>query len=237
MVKQLMTQFSDYSMAESFGREIAKKQSFMFGYDCARQVLAASYLRMVLKQVTVNRVCIIGDGYGYMGGLLKSLWPDVQIIEVNLGRTLLFDVAYIQKAFPDASMSLLTNSSDIETKSSSTDFIFLEAEYYERLKGQSIDLFINIASMQEMNLDIVNHYLSLMRTSSVSKPYFYCCNRVEKQLPDGELVRFEKYGWSEGDEVLDDELCPWYQQYPASLPPFWRPFDGPIHHRLVKLAK
>ncbi|OUR64416.1 hypothetical protein A9Q79_08025 [Methylophaga sp. 42_25_T18] len=75
-----------------------------------------------------------------------------------------------------------------------------------------------------------------MRSSSIKNPFFYCCNRVEKQLPDGEVVLFEQYGWSLDDMILDDELCPWYKQYPASLPPFWRSFDGPIRHRLVRLA-
>ena len=42
------------------------------------------------------------------------------------------------------------------------------------------------------------------------------------------------YPWGD-EEIFIDELCPFYQYYPSSRPPFWRPFDGPIRHRLVKL--
>ncbi len=65
--------------------------------------------------------------------------------------------------------------------------------------------------------------------------YFYCCNREEKKLPDGTVISFKKYPWKEHDEVLIDDLCPWHQEYYAFKPPFYRRYDGPIRHRLVKL--
>ena len=112
----------------------------------------------------------------------------------------------------------------------------MEAENYEFLNGLPISLFINIASMQEMNLEVIQHYFQYMR-SSLEIPYFYCCNRLEKKLPDGTMVRFLDYPWDMDDKILIDELSPWYQTYPAPNPPFWRRFDGPIHHRLVKLKR
>jgi hypothetical protein len=72
-----------------------------------------------------------------------------------------------------------------------------------------------------------------MRTSS-AEPHFYCCNREEKTLPDGSIIRFADYPWGRNSMIID-ELCPWYQQYLSSKPPFHRPFDGPTMHRLVKL--
>ena len=66
--------------------------------------------------------------------------------------------------------------------------------------------------------------------------YFYCANRVEKTLPDGTLVRFEEYPWSSHDTVLLNELCPWHQDFYTMRPPFYRPYDGPIMHRIAKLS-
>ena len=113
--------------------------------------------------------------------------------------------------------------------------IFWEAENYLALSSLPVDLFINIASMGEMDMSVVRNYFKIMRSSS-GKKYFYCCNRVDKILPDGEAVRFVEYPWGTQDEIILDELCPWYQRYPVPQPPFWKPFLGPLQHRLVKLG-
>ena len=91
--------------------------------------------------------------------------------------------------------------------------------------------------MQEMNLKIVNDYLLSIRQSKKSSLFFYCCNRVKKTLPDGEVVNFSEYGWLEKDEVLFDELCPWHKKYYKARPPFYFSYDGPIKHKLVKFIK
>jgi len=90
--------------------------------------------------------------------------------------------------------------------------------------------------MQEMNPDIIKIYFDIIR-SSIGKRYFYCCNREEKILPDGTVIRFNEYPWnSNKDEIIFDELCAFYQKYPISVPPFWLPFDGPIKHRLARMS-
>jgi hypothetical protein len=152
----------------------------------------------------------------------------IKVITVNLGRTLFFDVFF---AYPmEQNCHLIKMSGGDIAK---YDRIFLEAEKYEMLTGMPIDLFINISSMQEMNYNVINKYFDLMRSSTSESVYFYCCNRVEKILPDGSVVRFAEYSWNNCN-IIFDELCPWYQKYPISIPPFWRPFDGPIQHRLVQ---
>ena len=110
---------------------------------------------------------------------------------------------------------------------------FLEAENFELMQNLPITLFINIASMQEMDISVINHYFEYIRTSTV-EPHFYCINREEKTLPDGNTIRFADYPWGES-EVLLDEICPFYQKYPNWRPPFWKQFDGPHWHRLVKI--
>ena len=88
--------------------------------------------------------------------------------------------------------------------------------------------------MQEMNMALIQKYFSIMRTSTVES-YFYCCNREEKTLPDGNVIRFSDYPWNEEESIIIDEPCPWYQKYPSLYPPFWRDFEGTHLHRLIKL--
>ncbi|MFQ5646476.1 MAG: putative sugar O-methyltransferase [bacterium] len=222
--------------------EVADKSGRILNYVCVKQALP---LKAVLSQLFGNNipesspfleagiktVCVIGDGYGCMGSLLKSIEPELKVVSVNLGRTLLFDVYYTRKVLPDLQVGLITGEKSKRDASVS----FMEAEKYELLREMPIDLFINIASMQEMNNSVISNYFRYMRSSSSHKKYFYCCNRVEKKLPDGETTRFIDYPWHKDDLILFDEICPWYHKYPTSVPPFWKRFNGLLQHRFVEL--
>ncbi len=221
------------------GISVARSQNRIFSFDCAKQVLALAkvygYLEPTdpdspLTSAGVTNCCVIGDGYGYLGALLKSFDPNVTVTSVNLGRGLLFDAYYTCLRFPRASLALLGDG-----VSSKQDFLFLPAEDYGALKNMPQDLVFNIASMQEMNLVVVQNYLHYIRRRANQRVLFYCCNRIEKTLPDGEIVRFDDYGWDANDVIVFDELCPWYQSFPHGLIPRWLSFDGKIKHRLVDL--
>lgn len=144
----------------------------------------------------------------------------------------MIDSIYFSIVFPNIKPMHFQRTED-RNQIKNNNTIFLEAERFELLQNLPISLFINVASMQEMNPEIINNYFKYMRTSKNSPCYFYCCNRLEKELPDGTLSEFMNYPWENSDDILIDELCPWYQKYPNWRPPFWRPFDGPHMHRLV----
>ena len=65
--------------------------------------------------------------------------------------------------------------------------------------------------MQEMSLEMVKTYFSLMRKTNTL--YFYCCNRIEKNMPGGEISSYFNYPWNVNDIHLIDEPCPWHQFY------------------------
>ena len=62
-------------------------------------------------------------------------------------------------------------------------------------------------------------------------------NRKHKELPDGEIIEFEKYPWGNPESIIIDELCPWCQRYYGQKFPFIFKFDGVVQHRLVKYQK
>ena len=115
--------------------------------------------------------------------------------------------------------------------------VLVQADNAGVIAGAPIGLAINICSMQEMDPAIISDYFNFIRRSGNNATYFYCVNRIEKRLPDGTIVSFFKYPWDEKDKILVDELCPWQQKYYSLTPPFYRPYDGPIQHRLVLMNK
>ncbi len=97
--------------------------------------------------------------------------------------------------------------------------------------------------MQEMRLEMVKTYFNFMRKTNTL--YFYCCNRIEKIMPGGEISSFFNYPWDNNDLHLIDQICPWHQFYigPGNnklkikgIPiPYVSKYDGPHWHRLTKL--
>jgi hypothetical protein len=203
-----------------------------FDFDHAKHVLIYDLLESYGLFNTEHLICIIGDGHGFFGTLIKTLCPDARILFINLGRNLMIDAVCFSAVFPDIDPLLLEQPGDCQLLDNQS-IIFLEAEHFEWMQNLPISLFINVASMGEMDMPVINRYFEYMRTSTVASN-FYCCNREEKTLPDGSVICFDAYPWGSANIVLD-ELCPWYQKAPSSRPPFWRTFKGPFRHRLVKL--
>ena len=211
-------------------RFVAKRSSRRFTYDLARQALTVDILYKSLLNLEQKTFCIIGDGYGALGCLLKKFFPRSKVISINLGRTLLFDLYYSSKVFPEMDHSLIRSNQD----SFSMDFNYVEAENHRNIDIKA-DIFINVNSMQEMDYKEISSYFKIIRNQT-SDTWFYCSNRISKKLPDGNIINFTDYGWSKDDLIIFNELCPWNQKFPVNIPPFIKEFDGQIQHRLIKVS-
>ena len=210
---------------------VVKKSSRFFDYDCSRNILTVNLLMQKIPDIEAKNFCIIGDGFGSLGCLLKKIFPKSKIIYINLGRTLLFDLYYSKKVFPNMDHCLIRSNNDTYSK----DFNYVEAEIHKKIDIKS-DIFINMHSMQEMRYEDINSYFMMMRKQK-KETWFYCCNRISKKLPDGDIINFSQYPWSADDKVIIDGLCPWAQGFPRNIPPFFQKMDGPIHHRLIKFVQ
>ena len=206
-----------------------KRTNQIFGYDITRMSLTIDLLDKSIGNLNEKTFCVIGDGYGRLGSLLKGIYPKSKIIYINLGKTLIFDYIYSLRAHPNSKHKLMR-----EKFERIFDFSYVEAESYRELEVEA-DIFINIASMQEMNSEIIADYFSMIKSQS-SGTYFYCANRISKTLPDESIINFFQYPW-DGMVILRDELCPWHQKFPTLRLPFIRKFDGPTQHRLVCVVK
>lgn len=228
-----------YSVNETIcngGKEVCIKEGRLLNFDCVKQIIAADFLSQKGILNGLKTAVVIGDGYGFMTSLLKKIEPRLIVYSVNLGKILFFDVFYTQKVHPGEKIILAKVKEDL-VQTRGNGIIFLEAEQSDILFEQPLDLFISITSMQEMDTPIIGNYFKIMRSGKGAR-YFYCCNRVEKILPDNSIIRFNDYPWdNQNDKIIVDELCPWYKKYPYNKPPFWKYINGPIQHRLAKLSK
>lgn len=206
---------------------VLKKQNRLLTYDCVRQMLS---LDSILRSVWIpTNVCVIGDGYGFLGSVLKEMGVS-KVLSINLNDILFFDMYYTKMAFPEIDTVLMQDKEDYREPG----LIFLRAEDFELLEGLSIDLYINICSFQEIEPSITKRYFGLMKTSISPVKYLYSCNREVKTLPDGVITHFSDIPWEETDMIFD-EVPIWVNKFPKTKPPFWAHLDGSIRHRLVRL--
>ncbi len=200
------------------GYRIARLQNRQFDLDMMRHVLTLSLLRRYLEPSTFRQVVIIGDGYGTMASLILAAFPESWVYAVNLEPVLALDKEYIAR----------TGQLHRTTR--------IRAEDKEWLRTVHWRLAINIASMQEMNPIVAQAYVQIIRAQ---RAWFYCANRLLKQLPDGTVTQFAEYGWTVEDltETKMAGFCPWHQYYYSPRFPFYHLYDGRIWHRLVRLKE
>jgi putative sugar O-methyltransferase len=222
------------------GKEIAKRRGGVVDLGIIRQVLTLSMLNQHISndQARLPTV-VIGDGWGTMASLILSCTPQSKVVLVNLTSMLLVDLVYIRKSFPLVGICLARNAEEYQTalNCDKVGVVAVCADDSEIIRHGAIGVAINIASMQEMDPPVIASYFDAFRSRPNTKTLFYCCNRIEKQLPDGIEIRFEEYPWERADNVLVDEDCPWHQYYLGFGPPIQRKYDGPVWHRLAELNK
>lgn len=211
---------------------LVRVQGRVMSYNCVKQALCLNAVEKYGLDFYGKRVAIIGDGNGYLGMLLKTLYPNVKISQINLAKVLMFDLIFTSQLSNLDEVSVVLNSEDYRQ---TADFNFIPAEEVSAIHLSDVDFFFNIASMQEMDIRVINSYFELIRSQNLKKTYFYCCNRVSKKLPDGTVVSFDDYPWLETDKVVFDEVCDWYSEFPISRPPFVKEFDGKHKHRLIEI--
>lgn len=185
---------------------------------------------------------VIGDGPGFLSTLIRRRFPKARIYCIDLPKALVFQAEAHRRTDRAAHLARLGS---YEKDSAVTTLVLpQEVEGISEL----LDCAVNMASMQEMNGSSVAAYFAFLRSRSGPHSRFYCINRLEKELPDGEWRRFEAYPWDERDEVFIHGPCPYYSHFfaPYTTPqgprlwgvriPFVNGFDGPMFHRLVHLA-
>ena len=219
----------------SRSRDVLDRFNFFLSYDLFRQICALATIRknFPVSNDSKFNVLIIGDGYGFLGALIKTIYNNSRIFLIDIGKVLFFQSVNLQRAFPEAKHVL---SKDSQDSFEDADFIYMTADNINLKDTLKFTLTVNIASMQEMDNAAIKSYFNIIRSHSLRDNLFYCCNREYKKLFDGEVTKFYDYPWDKDDMHIVDEGCPYYRYFFSRRPPFIRKFDGTLIHRLTRLS-
>ena len=240
---RLASEFPDRDECIRLGRRMAERQNRVLTYDMVRQIFSLALIRDYLKKSSQD-LCnlVIGDGYGVFTSLFAMHAPHQKTIAVNLTKPLLLDLAYFNRAEPEAGIALVADFEEMQAAlfNNNIRVIGVRADNASCIAEAPIGVAVNVVSMQEMDTQVVADYFHLLRNNKAERTAFYCCNKLYKKLVDGTELKFNDYPWRSGDEVLHDSVCQWSQWYYDKKPPFWhyrKGKDRVIWHRLAYLEK
>ena len=228
---------------ERTARCLAHDLSVDLTFDVWKQSVALSLLadHWTDYNLSPSTFAVIGDGHGFLAALIRRHVPQSRVYCIDLPKILVFQARLHELADRSASMSIMSKESVRPTA-----VTFVLPKDVEVIPDQ-IDCALNIASMQEMNDLSIASYFQFLRRHSTPSSRFYCINRLQKELPGGEVTSFKDYPWQEDDAVFIDGPCPYFTHVvgrtgprgPRVLGvrvPFINHFDGTHMHRLVRLA-
>ena len=232
---------------------LAKKIPFgahYLSYDLFRQVHAVAIIRRHFNSDTENRfaILVIGDGFGFLTALAKTVFPQASLVLVDLGRTLFFQCLYLEILYPEHTHHVVGSEAERQQPGTTADFLYCPSERLEQLQDLRYRLAVNVCSMQEMTMKEIERYFLYLRSHMDDGTLFYCCNRESKVLPDGEKVDFSRYPWLPADRHLIDGYPSVYRFWFSSRVkgngpklcgvtiPFVDGPDGPVRHRLTLLS-
>lgn len=241
--QQVAARLKNYRSVWRTATNLASDLSFDMTFDVWKQAIALAVLEdhWAEHDLLPRTFALIGDGYGFLGTLIRRRFPKSRLYCIDLPKMLVFQAHTHELADPAGKMSLLRRS-----ESEGAAVVFALPQDIEIISDQ-IDCAVNIASMQEMKESSIVSYFHFLRRRSTRRSRFYCVNRLRKELPGGEVCVFADYPWREDDEIFIDGPCPYYTHFfaPYTLPngprwfgcrvPFINYFDGIHMHRLIHL--
>jgi len=223
-----------------FGNDVFKTKTY-YAYksvfDKTRRHIDVDTIRHIFTfeklkdQVNPKTICVIGDGKinGVLGAHLT--FPSAKIFSVNLSEVLINDYIILNKINIDLNKSV-TLVDDINFSTNNKMLTLVPSNFKKFLLNKNIELFINIASFQEMTEIEIKNYFEIIKNN---KSKLYCCNREYKKLPDGEELYFEKYPFLNSKKIFWED-CPWHQKFYSLRPPFIHDYDGNVKHCLVDFS-
>lgn len=116
----------------------------------------------------------IGAGWGGFAYQVKTLFPQVSYVVVDLPELFLFSATYLQTVFPRARVVFADDASD-SSGWQGADFVFVPNTMADRVRHVLPSVTVNIASFQEMTSEQVETYARLARDAG--SRFLYSLNR------------------------------------------------------------
>ncbi len=158
------------------------------------RILSGNFLRTlsISQQIfkfigKVKNVLELGGGAGHQARTYLLQVPDAKYTIIDLPETLIFSFTHLSLCFPEKKLLWVTSDEDINNIDE-FDIVFIPAVFAPKLYGREYDLFINTASMGEMNNQTIHKWMDFIQNKVVVKA-LYTLNRFLNTVDSGHDYR------------------------------------------------
>lgn len=181
-------------------------EGYNYTYRWVKQIYYLGLMRRILgDKIKGNFIALdLGSGWGIFSSLLKQERPASHHILVDFPEMLLLAHYFLGKCFPEAKIAGVKEIRDQEALSRTFiekyDFVLIPVTFYKNLKGETVDLYTNFASLLEMKREWFDHYLK--SAPFLTSKYFYTVNRIISQPTYDTDITLLDYVRNKPKEVL-----------------------------------
>lgn len=221
-----------------FAKLACRKQNRSFDVDVWRHVHTLKFLKDQLTD-DISSVVVIGDGQANFSNIFFPTFKSARVVfNVNLPEVLINDLELLSMSLDPLDTHIISLDTFVNYDFSNSKKLMVLCTPTEFLSCTRLeaDLFVNIASFQEMSKDWIMSYFTKMRLIK-GKKYLYQCNRERKVLPSGEQFILSQLPFNLRDRVIYSQTVPpWHKEFYSWKPPFLRAYEGIHFHSLTKLS-
>ena len=161
----------------------------------------------IVTNINLNNnmiICEIGGGYGHLSKLLIKNFNS-KILLIDLPETNYLSSYYLMENFKDLRFLLYSNiKSNYLDNEIINKYDVIIIPPWVKVQNTQFDLFINIRSMMEMTIEIINDYFNLIQTNIKKGGYFVNINRYLKNTV-GYDVKLGEYPYDNFWSVLSSK--------------------------------
>ena len=163
-----------------------------------RLVSNAYRIYEVLKNYSEGALIVeIGAGYGGLTQKLTKLLPKSRYVLIDLPEINAIQTWYLSQFVPMEELFLKTSEDRYGIQAfldGSATIAILPTTSFSALPSGSVDMFINVNSLSEMNIDVMRNYIEGIQGKICIGGLFYCANRyIRANLSD--VVSLIDYPW------------------------------------------
>lgn len=153
----------------SFGlndKEIVKIKGNVYTLNFLSQLRIVNHIEKNIKFESINFILELGAGFGLLASTFLKLNNKIKYFIIDIAPTIFFSEYFLSNiGYKVFGYKEFTTSKEIDTKKifEEYDVICLPCWGMSKLKDFNFDLFINIASIQEMEKEQALNYLSLLK--------------------------------------------------------------------------
>lgn len=202
-----------------FIRYRGKKMTYRFVRFFHHLEVLRSHTRMSDRERLL--VVEIGSGYAGFAKIFKKIFPNSTYVVLDLPELLVLSTYYLTRNFPEAKFCFYDKQRGGKNFSRDElmkhDFAVLPQWSINRIPDQSVDLYINHCSFQEMKPESVSFYFEAIQRQS--RKYLFLVNRIAKSFgtnlkkaraAEDTTIRFDDYPFDQRWRVLLKRECPFY---------------------------